>query len=156
VTDITIAFLPPVPGEQHTWREVAADVAAYNFAVRLIRDMPPTPVSGDLDLAGAWVAHCALQLAAEQVRTPVLLVAHGEAGRMLAALGFSQKASRRRVVGYVIVDGELPKPGVHDWPDAPVTYIGTRQAGQAGLRGWELLPGDDVAADLRRVAAAAV
>ncbi len=131
-------------------------MAAYNYPVRMIKELPPDSIDGELDLAGAWVAHCALQLAAEQVRTPALLVAHGEAGKLLTALGFSQRASRRRVVGYVIVDGELPKAGVTDWPDAPVTYIGSRQSRLAGLRGWELLPGDDVAAEIRQVAAAAV
>ncbi|MGB3014048.1 MAG: hypothetical protein WBB41_05490, partial [Candidatus Nanopelagicales bacterium] len=66
--------------------------------------------------------------------------------------GFAQRASRRRVVGYVLVDGELPKPGVQDWPDAPVTYLGTNESHLAELRGWDLLPGDDIAGEIRQVA----
>ncbi len=153
VQEITIALLPPLPGEQWSWREVAAELAAYNYRVRIVPDLPAeaTP-EGGLDLAGAWVAHCALELATEVGRPPALLVAQGEAGRMLTALGFAQKASRRRVVGYVLVDGDLPKPGVQDWPDAPVTYIGGREAHAAELRGWDLLDGGDLAADLRAVA----
>lgn len=85
-----------------------------------------------------------------------MLVVYGGAGRMLAAIGFSQRASRRRVLGYVFVDAELPKAGVADWPDAPVTYIGAREAVVAGLRGWDVLPGDDVAAELRSVAAVSI
>ena len=153
VQEITIALLPPLPGEQWSWREVAAELAAYNYRVRILPDLPDDATSaGGLDLAGAWVAHCALELATEVGRPPALLVAHGQAGRMLTALGFAQKASRRRVVGYVLVDGELPKPGVQDWPDAPVTYIGAHEAHAAELRGWDVLDSGDLAADLRAVA----
>ena len=42
----------------------------------------------------------------------------------LAAL--RQKASRRPVASYVVVDGSIRKPGAADWPDAPVTIIATR------------------------------
>ena len=45
-----------------------------------------------------------------------MLVAFGAAGQLLAALGFSQKASRRPVASYVVVDGSIPKPGAADWP----------------------------------------
>lgn len=150
VQEITIALLPPLPGEQWSWRETAAELAAYGYQVRILPALPDDSASG-LDLAGAWVAHCALELATDPGRPPVLLVAFGGAGRMLTALGFAQKASRRRVVGYVIVDGDLPKPGVADWPDAPVTYVGSREAAAASLRGWDLLDGGDLAADLRSV-----
>lgn len=151
--DPTIALLPTLPGESWSWREVAAELAAYNHRVVIVDDLPATSISGELDLAGAWVAHCALTLAAKRDRPPALLVAYGGAGRMLAALGFAQRASRRRIVGYVIVDGELPRAGVTDWPDAPVTYIGTRESHMAELRGWELLPGSDLGAEIRQVAA---
>jgi hypothetical protein len=151
-----IALLPPVPGEDCSWREVAAELAAYHHPVLIVPDLTPQSIDGELDLAGAYVAHCALELAAVPNRPPVLLVARGGAGRMLAALGFSQKASRRRVVGYVLVDGDLPRPGVQDWPDAPVTYIGAAQADLAALRGWEVLGGADLAADVRSVATQAV
>ena len=88
---ITIALLPPVPGEDWPRREVAAEMAAYNHRVRIVPDLGESTVDGDLDLAGAWVAHCALELATDPGRPPVLLVAHGTAGRMLAALGFESR-----------------------------------------------------------------
>lgn len=147
-----IALLPGLPGEGWSWREVAAELAAYGYRVRILDDCPADGVQGELDLAGLWVAHCAMDLARDEGRPPVLLVAHGGSGRMLAALGFAQRASRRRVAGYVLVDAELPRPGVQDWPDAPVTYVGGREAALARLRGWEVLEGADIAADLRQVA----
>ncbi|MEI2643118.1 MAG: hypothetical protein U0R28_12520 [Candidatus Nanopelagicales bacterium] len=153
--DLVIALLPGLPGEQWSWREIAAEVAAYNFDVRLVSDCPPG-ADNELDLAGLWVAHCAMELARDEGRPPVLLVAHGGSGRMLSALGFAQRASRRRVAGYALVEAELPKPGVQDWPDAPVTYIGTRESSMAELRGWDVLPGEDIAADLRAVGAQSV
>lgn len=152
MSDIVIALLPALPGEHWCWRETAAELAAYHYAVRIVDECPAGAVQGELDLAGLWVAHCALELATEPGRPPVLLVAQGGAGRMMAALGFSQKASRRRVVGYALVEADLPKPGVQDWPDAPVTYIGDKESAMAGLRGWDVLPGSDLAADLRQVA----
>lgn len=149
---MTIALLPPLGQEDWSWRELAAELVAYRYRVHLVPAMTGEPPSGGLDLAGAWVAHCALEMAGDPGRPPVLLVARGEAGRMLAALGFAQRASRRRVVGYVLVDAELPNPGVPDWPDAPVTYIGGSASALAELRGWEILPGNDLAAELRQVA----
>ncbi|MEZ5184866.1 MAG: hypothetical protein R2720_03900 [Candidatus Nanopelagicales bacterium] len=156
MSDLLIVLLPPLPGEQWSRRETAAELAAYNFQIKLISELPAETIDGDLDLAGAWVAHCALEMAQKADRSPALLVAQGGAGRMLAALGFSQRASRRRVVGYVVVDGELPKADVQDWPDAPVTYIGDRESHLADLRGWEVLPNDDLGARLRELAAASV
>ncbi len=153
MSELLVALLPVLPGEQWSWRECAAELAAYGYTVRILPAAPDTADSA-LDMAGAYVAHCALQLAADTARTPVLLVAHGAAGRMVSALGFAQKASRRRVLGYALIEADLPKAGVQDWPDAPVTYIGSREAVLAGLRGWDVLPGDDVPAELRHVAAA--
>lgn len=150
-----IALLPALPGEPWSWREIAAELAAYGFDVHIVNDCP-SDADNELDLAGLWVAHCALELARTEGRPPVLLVAHGGAGRMLSALGFSQRAARRRVAGYALVEAELPKAGVQDWPDAPVTYIGSREAALAELRGWDVLPGGDIAADLRTVGAQSV
>lgn len=154
--DLVIALLPPLPGQQWSWREVAAELAAYGHDVRIIEDLHDEEFNGPLDQDGAWVAHCALDLAILPTDTPLLLVAAGDAARLVAAVGFSQRASRRQVVGYVLVDGDLPKPGLQDWPDAPVTYIGQREATLAGLRGWEVIGGDDIGAALRHIAAVSV
>lgn len=153
--DLLVAFLPTLPGEDWSWREAAAELAAYGYPIHFVTPMADNAQS-ELDLAGAYVAHCALDLAGNPGRPPLLLVAYGSAGRMLAALGFAQKASRRRVLGYVFVDAELPKAGVQDWPDAPVTYVGEREAVVAGLRGWDVVPADDVPARIRSVAQVSV
>lgn len=151
MSDFVVALLPPLPTDQWAWGECAAELAAYGYQVQILPGLPDD-AAGDLDLAGMYVAHCALSLAADQSRPPVLLAAYGDAGRMVAALGFAQRAARRKVVGYALIEADLPKAGVQDWPDAPVTYIGSRESAMAGLRGWDVLAGQDPAADLRYVA----
>ena len=140
-------------------REIAADLLAHGIKVYVV---PDTPASEGDDLRHAtahWVAHNAMTLTAAQPEKPIMLVAFGAAGQLLAALGFSQKASRRPVASYVVVDGSIPKPGAADWPDAPVTYIATPDAAssesarQAELRGWTVEQTDDVAVALRTVIA---
>jgi hypothetical protein len=99
-----------------------------------------------------WVAHLAVALATAAVEPPLLLVLAGDSGALAPALGFSQRAARRDVVGYVLVDAALPSletPGV-DWPDAPVTYVASPHApeggaAQARLRGWDVVTVDDLA-----------
>lgn len=93
-----------------------------------------------------WVATCAVAIAVGGARAPVLLVAHGGAGVMLPALGFSQRAARRGLHGYVFVNADLPATGTGggDWPDAPVTYLASADAPpdavtQAQLRGWNVV-----------------
>ena len=51
----------------------------------------------------------------------------------------SHRGITRRVVGYVLVDGDLPKAGVQDWPMPPVTYI--RWRARRWNSGWDLLDG---------------
>lgn len=120
---------------------------AYGLNVYIVPEAPPADPDLDLKTATAhWIAHNAMTLTAAQPERPVLLVANGPAGSLLRALGFSQKASRRPVSGYIVVDGDLPKAGSADWPDAPVTYVVTDEgrksstiednAHQAALRGW--------------------
>jgi len=117
---------------------------AYGINVYLVPDAPEPGETLDARTSMAhWVAHNAVTLTAEQPTKPILLVAFGAAGAMMPAVGFSQKASRRPVSGYVVIDGALPKPGAADWPDAPVTYVRTTSdagaltaAREAVLRGW--------------------
>ena len=138
-------------------REIQAELLAHGVNVYVV---PDAPHSDDDDLRHAtahWVAHNAMDLTAAQPQKPIMLVAFGTSGRLLSALGFSQKASRRPVAGYLVVDGAIPKPGSADWPDAPVTYISTGTAGdsesarQAELRGWSVEKTDDVAATIRAI-----
>lgn len=137
-------------------REIAAELLAHGIKVYVV---PDAPDSDDDDLRHAtahWVAHNAMTLTAAQPEKPIMLVAFGAAGQLLAALGFSQKASRRPVASYVVVNGSIPKPGSSDWPDAPVTYISahghdSEHLRQAELRGWSVEKTDDVAATLRSI-----
>jgi hypothetical protein len=133
-----------VPARADDRRELAAELMAYGINVYLVPDAPDPGEDLDARTATAhWVAHNAITLTAEQPTKPILLVASGAAGAMMPAVGFSQKASRRPVSGYVVIDGVLPKPGAADWPDAPVTYVRTTSdsgaiaaAREAALRGW--------------------
>ena len=99
-----------------------------------------------------WVAALAVGISTAGLSAPVALVLIGAAGALAPAVGFSQRASRRAVSAYVLVDAEVPTiGGAHeDWPDAPVIYLHSPQANelnvnQARLRGWNLVPLDDAA-----------
>ena len=89
------------------------------------------------------MADLSVAITAAGLARPLLLVVGGAASRGLPALGLSQRASRHNVVGYVIVDAEIPHAGrsCYDWPDAPVLYVRTPGAEPQGgalaaLRGW--------------------
>lgn len=113
-------------------------------AVRL-EDIPDTTDEG------TWVARTAIALTAAVQQSlltpPLLLVFAGEHARQAPHLGFAQRAARRSVHGYVLIDPELPAPGsVSDWPDAPVTVVLSEPDADierdARLRGWEVHIGD--------------
>jgi len=163
----TVVLLPPAqlgPDRSAGWpgrREIQAELLAYGINTLVIPEAPEP--DEELDLRGAtanWVAHNAIALSDAQPPKPVLLVASGAAGSLLPALGFSQRASRRPVAGYVVVDGELPKAGAADWPDAPVTYItsangggdGDAAAREAELRGWTVVNNNEAAMALLEIA----
>jgi hypothetical protein len=72
---------------------------------------------------------------------------------MAPAVGFSQRAARRGVSGYVLVDAAVPPAESRggDWPDAPVHYVASPAAdplevNQARLRGWTVHEVPDVGA----------
>ena len=114
----------------------------------------PEPEAGD-DARTArahWVAHLSIALATSGAVAPLLLVLGGDSGGMAAALGFSQRAARRRVSGYVLVDAVVPPADdrTEDWPDAPVHYLASPAAtplevNQARLRGWNVVDVTDLA-----------
>lgn len=105
-----------------------------------------------------WVPRVALDITASVSGAtsvsgagPLLLVFTGAACTRAPYVGFAQRAARRAVSGYVLVDPILPAPGaVTDWPDAPVTVVltadadaDTRSAGLgARLRGWDVVEGE--------------
>jgi hypothetical protein len=172
VTIGTVVLLPPVrlPGDQEgpPWRsrrEIAAELLAYGINVLVVPDAPNN--EPDLDTRNAvahWVAHIAVSIAKTSPIQPLLLVATGRAASLLPAVGFSQRAARHPVAGYVMIDGILPKAGGSDWPDAPVTYVATQAMDdpacvdapatmrQAALRGWTVRPDADPVVVLRTLA----
>lgn len=98
-----------------------------------------------------WVARTAIELAQKcPAHLWQLLVFTGDTARYAPHLGFAQRSARRKVRGYVLIDPQLPAPGVvSDWPDAPVTLILTdacptadELAAAAALRGWTVMHGD--------------
>lgn len=100
-----------------------------------------------------WVANVAVGLSRDSTRGPVLLVLGGRTGSLAPALGLSQRAARRQVGGYVLVDAACPAtgPDTADWPDAPVGYLASPAADpgavqHARLRGWRVVPVPDLAA----------
>jgi hypothetical protein len=57
-----------------------------------------------------YVAAAAAQVAAADPEGPLILVAHSGAGYLLPQLGFTQRAARRGVGGYVFLDAGIPAP----------------------------------------------
>lgn len=156
MSGLMVVLLPPWPDDAWSWDHIATGLTEFSQPVLEVPDLPENATDSPLDLAGAWVAHCALEIARCQSHLPLLLVAHGTSARMIAAVGFSQRASGRQVVGYALIDGDLPSPGLQDWPDAPVTYVGERESTLARLRGWDVQPVGDLAAQLHEVAIVSV
>ena len=60
--------------------------------------------------AARYVAAAAAQIAAADPTSPLVLVAHSGAGYLLPQLGFTQRAARRAVGGYVFLDAGIPAP----------------------------------------------
>ena len=145
----TIVLCPPLPGSLPAYDEsdvvdaVLDDPRAAGIRAMSI-DVPDPEPGDDARTAGAhWVAHLAIGLATRSATAPVLLVLGGAGGALAAAVGFSQRASRRGVSGYVLVDAAVPPAESRggDWPDAPVHYVASpaadpREVTQARLRGW--------------------
>lgn len=143
------------------WRaEIAAELAAYSVPIFLPTAPPPLDAAMDERSAAThWVAHLAVELTAALPAQPLLLVATGAAGAYLPAFGFSQRASRHAVMGYVMVDAAFPRLPTRtvDWPDAPVDVVTTPGASPgtlavahlAELRGWTVYRDADPAAVVR-------
>lgn len=152
MTTASVVLCPPLPGAP-----VVVDVA--DVADSLLDDprlagvgvMSPhvpdaAPEDDERTATAHWVAHLAIGLATGGAVAPVLLVLAGSAGALAPALGFSQKASRRAVSGYVLVDAAVPPAESRggDWPDAPVVFVASPAAdpletNQARLRGWGIV-----------------
>ena len=144
---------PPAPGEvsefDHAELAPAIGSLPQSLGVKVLT-VPSVDYQATDDLRtqrAHWVATLAVAMSTSGLSAPVALVLFGSAGALAPAVGFSQRASRRAVSGYVLVDADVPTiGGAHeDWPDAPVVYLYSAAAhelnvNQARLRGWHLVP----------------
>jgi len=151
VSTATIVVCPPLPGSPPSYDptdlvDALLDDPRTAGLRTLSLDVPDPDADDDPRTVRAhWVAHLAIGLATSGAKGPVLLVLGGASGAMATALGFSQKAARRAVSGYVLVDAVVPSADsrIDDWPDAPVHYVASPaadplEANQARLRGWSV------------------
>ncbi len=115
-------------------------------------DLPTLDLSAEEYDDPDWLARVAIAIsqAGGELTQPVLLVLAGRHAALAPGLGFAQRAARRAIAGYVLVDPVLPSAATHDWPDAPVTVIITSKADDdvrsaalaARLRGWNVETAD--------------
>ncbi len=156
MTGVTVVLCPaldPVSPDGQR-RELAGVLAGWGIRV-VIPHLRPRDGAESADerlgVAG-WVADQAVAITAAHVEGPLILVSTGGANRAVPALGYSQRASRRSVVAYVLIDGPLPdvSRAGSDWPEAPVVHVTTpgadaEPAAAARLRGWSTITGDPIA-----------
>ena len=121
-----MVLCPPLPLALAAYDAVeTADALLDNPAmagIRVFSPEVPEPEPGDDQRTrhAHWVGHLAIALATSGVRAPLLLVLGGSSGALAPAMGFAQKAARRAVAGYVLVDAATPPAESRggDWPDA--------------------------------------
>jgi hypothetical protein len=159
VSIATVVLCPPLPSALPAY-DVPDTVDALLDDARLagVRVLAPEvpagePADDQRTLHAHWVAHLAIALAASAASAPLLLVLDGSAGALAPALGFAQKAARRAVAAYVLVDAATPPAESRggDWPDAPVWFVASPAAdplevNQARLRGWTVVEVADTTA----------
>jgi hypothetical protein len=92
------------------------------------------PATGDAPLT----ARVCAEITRLTPTPPLLIVTEGAYSALLPAIALAQRAARRRVLGYVLIDPEYP-PVTEAWPDARVHVLGSAGAElrTAELRGWE-------------------
>ncbi len=115
-------------------------------------DVPTLDLSTEEYDDSDWIARVAIAIgqAGGQLTEPVLLVLAGRHAALAPGLGFAQRAARRAIAGYVLLDPVLPTAAAHHWPDAPVTVVITPNADDdvrsaalaARLRGWDVVTDD--------------
>jgi hypothetical protein len=155
MTGVTVVLCPALdPGAPDGLRrELAGVLAGWGLPAVIPHRQPRDGAELTDERLGiaAWVADQAVAITAAQVEGPLILVSSGDANRAVPALGYSQRASRRGVVAYVLVDAPLPDPSRAgtDWPDAPVIHVtspglDSAAAESAKLRGWSTVAGDPI------------
>ncbi|MFE3458085.1 hypothetical protein ACFXKD_11110 [Nocardiopsis aegyptia] len=105
--------------------------------------VPAVRIGGGADdrppYAGRYVAHASLEIsAAVAADARIALVAEGDAGPLVGAVGAAQRAAHRPVLGYVLVDAFLPQPGSPTLAEITAAQspegAGTEAAGPPGYR----------------------
>jgi len=159
VSIATLVLCPPLPGGTATidtpelTDAILDHMDGRNVSV-ISPTIPAAEPNDDLRTQHAhWVAYLAVALSKANAVSPVMLVLSGTNGPLVTALGFSQRASRRAVGGYVLVEADIPsaQSRINDWPDAPVFYVASPTADpdacmQARLRGWTMIDVPDLSA----------
>ena len=154
MTGVTVVLCPALEhsgadsGEADR-RELAAALAGWGIPVVVPHPTPHLAEADERLSLAAWVADQAVAITGAQTSGPLILVCRGSANRAVPALGFAQRASRRSVVGYVLIDGPLPDAARagSDWPDAPVVYVASTPGPDPSIRAAELRGWATVAAD---------
>ena len=82
-------------------------------------------------------AVCAALINAD-VTPPLVVIAHGDACRLLPAVALSLRTQHRDTAGYVLIDPDAP-PSTDTWPEAPVTVVSTHDEDGTSLRGWQIV-----------------
>jgi hypothetical protein len=73
---------------------------------------PEIPDDDTAPHAARYVARASLEIGRLATdRSPVVLVADGDSGPLLGAVGAAQRSAHRPVLGYVLIDAPLPQPG---------------------------------------------
>lgn len=82
-------------------------------------------------------AVCAALIDAD-VTPPLVVIAHGDACRLLPAVALSLRTQHRDTAGYVLIDPDAPQ-STDTWPEAPVTVVSTHDEDGKSLRGWQIV-----------------
>ena len=94
-------------------------------------------VCADIDGPLDSKAVCA-QLLTEDLRPPLVVVAHGAACLVLPSVALALKTRHRNTLGYVLIDPDAP-PATDTWPEAPVFVVSSTEATGTSLRGWPVV-----------------
>ena len=85
------------------------------------------------------------EIASDLLTVPELLWIglRGDLAALAPAVAFARRASKLPLAGYLLIDGDFPRVGELDWPDAPVAYMATTPAHEVHARaaatgGWQV------------------
>lgn len=138
-----VVLCPPVAGEPvpRWFDECRTSVIAHGMrCVCPDAGAPAGSADPEATVVARWVAEVAAAVRAGSGGLPLILVCEGTTARVLPALAVSQRAARHSIVGYVLVDVDVPAVDAlgGEWLGAPVTYVRSPGAADLGWRAAEL------------------